>query len=65
MTKETILSGLIGIRHIRYVPVYKQGEIQVYDVYYKGQWLGSRGTIKSCRYLVWFYVRQHEIHSDV
>ncbi len=46
-TSKTTQSELIGLSHTDCIPVWKEEEIVLFDIYTKdGKWLGSKRTLK-------------------
>lgn len=37
---------------IKLVPIYKENEIILYDMFVNGEWLGSRRTIEACEHVL-------------
>lgn len=51
MTKPTITPSLrIGLTHIECEPVWKEDQIELFDMYDKttGEWLGSKRLLRYC-----------------
>jgi hypothetical protein len=65
-TSRTIPSQQLGTRLTEFIPIFRDGQIELYDIYYDSTWLGSGRTIEICRERVYFHRRKKdEIHSNV
>lgn len=49
-TTKITLSQLIGLTHIDCVPVWKDDNIELFDMYTKaGEWIGSKRLLRYCK----------------